>query len=205
MRKRYLLGALALIACLIVGGSVAYFSAQDNGDNAFAMGKVDIEVEEDGWEPDDDHIIAAGRAFDKAPKVKNTGNVDCYVRINVKVSDYNGIKNAVLKDGAPDSDFEPDKLFANLDTDKWESAGEPIKDNGDDAVTYQYYYKQELAPNATTEPLFTKIVFPDNLTDDKTILNQLGDDFIITISADAIQSETYGSADEAFKVFDQNQ
>ena len=198
MRKRYLLGALALIACLIVGGSVAYFSAQDNGDNAFAMGKVDIEVEEDGWEPDDDHLIAAGAVFDKAPKAKNTGNVDCYVRMNVTLSTYK-VMGKILEDA--DSDF--DGLFDGLNTSEWEKAGEPKIDEDKDTITYQYIHKAPLTPGESTKALFERIKFPENMTDDPAILSDIGEKFTVTINADAIQSETYGSAEDAFEAYDE--
>ena len=203
MRKRYLLGALALIACLIVGGSVAYFSAQDSGENAFAMGKVKIELSEDGWNPDEDHIIDKGAVFQKAPKVKNAGNVNCYARINVKVSDYDILKFAVQKDDEPDTDFEPNQLFSDLDAENWKSYGEPIYEKDEDdnilSVTYRYVTKKELTPGETSSHLFKAIKFPDNMTGD---ISDIGDDFVVSVSADAIQSETYKSADEAFEAYD---
>ena len=203
MRKRYLLGALALIACLIVGGSVAYFSAQDSGENAFAMGKVKIELTEDGWDKDADHIIDKGAVFKKAPKVKNEGNVNCYARINVKVSDYEILKFAVQKDAAPDEDFEPDQLFNNLDSENWKSFGDPIyeKDEEDNilSVTYRYVTKKELTPGETSSHLFDAIKFPENMTGD---ISDIGEEFVVSVSADAIQSETYKSADEAFEAYD---
>lgn len=200
MRKRYLLGALALIACLIVGGSVAYFSAQDNGDNAFAMGKVKIELTEPNWNAGEDHLIKPGGEIAKDPQVTNTGTVDCYVRINVVVSEYKALKASVLKDGAPDSDFEPNKLL-NITDENWQLTGEPVIDTTENnKVTYKYVYAKELAPGETTPPLFDKVKFPETM--DVSVIGDAADKFLVTVSADGIQSKTSRSATEAFDEFD---
>ena len=46
-RKIMLLAmALCMVAILAVGGTLAYFTAEDSADNVFTMGYVDIELEE---------------------------------------------------------------------------------------------------------------------------------------------------------------
>ena len=46
-RKILLLAmALCMVAILAVGGTLAYFTAEDSADNVFTMGYVDIELEE---------------------------------------------------------------------------------------------------------------------------------------------------------------
>ena len=46
-RKILLLAmSIIMIAILAIGGTLAYFTAEDSADNVFTMGNVDIELEE---------------------------------------------------------------------------------------------------------------------------------------------------------------
>lgn len=66
---------LSLLLCGSVMGTIAYMKVNSSVDNAFTVGKLSVEVSEN---------------FDKKTKtnvtVKNTGNVDAYLRASIVVS-----------------------------------------------------------------------------------------------------------------------
>lgn len=195
MKKKYLLIALAAIVVLLgIGTTAAYFNATDTSSNVFAIGDVKIELREDSWDPSDEHVMKPGAVFDKDPLVKNIGSNPAYVRISVEMSDY-----SILKDSAGTEGFEPKDMFQGYDESKWLPAGE-AEFGDDDTVTYSYYYSEALEPGQETEPLFSKILFPETM--DVVALDEIEETFVITVNADAIQSESFDGVEEAFTAFD---
>lgn len=191
MRKKYLIGALALVLIVSgIGSSIAYFTSKDSKNNTFTVGDVSIEIDEPNWDPTDP-VIQADAQIPKDPLVKNTGKNSAFIRLHVKVSDY-----AVLKDSI---NGEPDTLFVGHDASQWLPAGEPVVE--EDSITYSYYYFEPLTGGSQTTPVFTAIHFPDTM--DQVKVQEVDGELIITVSADAIQVvEGYSTAAEAFEAFD---
>ena len=56
-----LITSLALVGVVVVGGTLAYLTAQtETVENVFTVGNVSIDVEEPDWNPDDaDELIQA--------------------------------------------------------------------------------------------------------------------------------------------------
>ena len=197
MKKKPIIAAIAVLAIvLIAGSSIAYFNSQDTADNVFTVGDVKIQLTEDKWKPDEDHLIQDGTSYDKNPVVTNIGKNPAFIRIHVKISDYEGMK-AVLYDADPSTIFTGSG--SGYDSTKWKADAANPKVSGSEA-TYTYYYYKPLAVEASTEALFEKVIYPDSLNQDA--LSDLSETFSMEIYADAVQSEGFVSRDEAFHAFD---
>jgi predicted ribosomally synthesized peptide with SipW-like signal peptide len=103
-------GALALVGLCGVGATMAYFTDADTATNHFTVGKVDIDLTEDHWDPskDNDHDntpdvqeVTPKQEYAKDPTITNTGKNKAYVFAKVKVpyrdnlvtANDNGTKN----------------------------------------------------------------------------------------------------------------
>lgn len=76
-------GVLALTG--IIGGTVAYFTDTDDATNVITMGKVDVDLEEPGWEDPDD--VKPGDQYMKDPQITVAADSeDAYIRAKVTIS-----------------------------------------------------------------------------------------------------------------------
>lgn len=83
-RKILLLAmAVAMVAILAIGGTLAYFTDEDDATNTFTIGNVDIDLEEnfDG----DEANLQPGLDINKDVYVTNTGSNDAYVRVHIAI------------------------------------------------------------------------------------------------------------------------
>jgi len=100
-KKNVLLTALAvaLVAVLAIGGSIAYFTDYDEAVNTFTMGKVKINLTEPGWHEDDGKGLLPGSVRTKDPTVTATEG-QSYMRVRMDIVDGNGnyITNAQQRD-----------------------------------------------------------------------------------------------------------
>lgn len=93
MKKK--LTAVALVVCMLaimlVGASLAYFTDKDEATNTFTMGKVDIELTEPSWdalnkEEDGSLKIFPGVTYAKDPTITVAeGSEDCYLIATVTI------------------------------------------------------------------------------------------------------------------------
>ena len=149
-RKILLLAmSLCMVAILAVGGTLAYFTAEDDATNVFTMGYVDIDLKEEFKQNSD---LVPGLDINKDVWVKNTGDNDTYVRVHIAIP-------ANMDDGNPD--FNASKNFlhwnfpgASMEAGKWSflpeySEGTGYKGNG--AGNWNYYttsiYNKDLKKN----------------------------------------------------------
>ena len=85
--------AVMLVAVLVVGGTLAYFTDTDKAENVFTVGNVDITLTEPGWEKTGEaEAVDAypGEALAKDPIVTNVGANPCFVRVKVTGLDQFG-------------------------------------------------------------------------------------------------------------------
>ncbi len=198
MKKKILsICLVAVIAVLaITGASLAYFTANDTEENVFTVGNVSIDLKEDKWEAPANAV--PGVAYDKDPIVYNEGDNAAWIRVNVTID--NAAKFTELA-GKYEIETLTDIFTVKSDFDsKWELAGTPVADTTNNTLTYSYYYKNVLEPNANTGELFTAVTIPAQFTSD----DMSGiESFTITVSADAIQkADAYTTVAGAFAAFD---
>lgn len=185
---------VALIAVAVIGGTLAYFTDTDSATNTFTVGNVDISLTEDQWVAPT--AAEPGVAYAKNPVVSNIGANDAWVRVNVTLSDYAAFAGAAEANEITDLAT----IFAGHDENKWALVGAPVVDEAANTVTYSYYYKTILAPGTNTGALFTSVTIPAAF--DNEDMAALGDDFTISITADAIQTaDAYATAADAFVNF----
>lgn len=194
MKKKII--AISMTACIAltaaIGATLAYFTDNKSVENTFTVGNVAIELTEPSWsEPE---AVQPGIEMAKDPTVENTGNNNAWIRVNVTVTDYEAFAAAAQKHSITDLST----IFGGHDESLWTRAS--ITVNNDDTVTYSYYYNSVLTPGEDTGALFTSVTIPA-VFDNEDMLS-LGDDFIVTVTADAIQADTFTTVEAAFAAFD---
>lgn len=190
--------SLVLVAAMVIGGTLAYFTDTDTKTNVFTTGKVDITLN-DEFEQNSKLVPAVLdketneilNAVDKIVSVtNNTGSEEAYVRVHIAVP--SSITNLIglWNDGAAnwnwtDNDTRIDYTAAI------------------DGVEYDVVcltYSEKLAANATTSNVFNWVVLdPDATNEDVEDLNGR---FNIEIFAEGCQAAGFPNAfaalEEAF-------
>lgn len=182
MKKRKILllvAMLCMVAILGVGGTLAYFTAEDDVTNTFTVGNVKIELTEPKWDPElggtgkkEAEDVYPGEALPKDPQVTNKGNNPCFVRIKVDGLDC-------LK-----AEGDGEEMLIRVRTEYVEGA------LGKDWVHHSdgyYYYTKVLAAGATTTAVFDSIVIPKALTNDNGTEHEKPYD--IKVKAYAVQAQ----------------
>lgn len=190
-KKITTLALLAALLTIVIGGAtLAYFTDTEDAVNTFTVGNVDIDLTEDSWIPPENAV--PGVAYDKDPNVTNTGSNPAYIRVKVTVSDAVAFKNALDKHELTDHLA----LFADFDDTKWVNEKYVYADT----LVYSVHYFEVLEPGEETGAIFTSFKIPAEF--DNEDMASLGEDFTITITAEAIQSEGFADSADAFAAFD---
>jgi len=98
--KKNLLIVGALCTVMLVGGVSAYFTGTDEATNVWTIGKVDIQLNEDGYDAAGEESrtdIAPNSEYAKDPVIENTGINDAFVFLKVSIPQDNLI--AANQDG----------------------------------------------------------------------------------------------------------
>lgn len=157
-RTVILLASLTLLMGLTIGSTAAYLVTHTSQvTNTFTPAKVSCDITEK-FAPD---------GMKEDVKIKNTGNVDAYIRAKVIISWTDADGNIVP---APFGDpaFETDS--------KWEQVGDT------------YYYSERVAPDGNTTNLIESIAPPSDTK---------GYRLKVDIIADAIQADGIASSAQA--------
>ncbi len=194
MKKKIVSLALvaSLLALVIVGGTLAYFTDTESANNTFVVGNVDITLSESNWTAPE--AAVPGITYAKNPVVTNTGINDAYVRLKVTFDNYADFVAAGVTDLRT--------LLQGVNTEVWTAIAEPVV--AGDTVTYTYTYNTTLAgsasPEAATAALFTGVQIPG--TFDNADMQTLRPSFNIGVVAEAIQAEGFANVTAAFTAFD---
>ena len=111
MKKK--LTAVALVVCMLaimlVGASLAYFTDTDEATNTFTMGKVDIMLTEPEWTKNNPNGIAKlmpGTVIDKDPTITAVEkSEDAYLFLDVIFNKYNSLFWVMAADASADEDI----------------------------------------------------------------------------------------------------
>ena len=178
--------ALAGILCLAsVGGVSAYLTDYEKVSNEFTVGKVDIELKEPEWKPEENKKIEPSKVIHKDPQITKTGTNDAFVYMEVSIPMAN--VEAAAENGER-LGKKVQELFYFEAKDSWMQLS---VQNTESRRTYTYAYTKILKPQETSEALFDTVKFLN------LIEGQLdGQTFEIPVRAYAIQtSYTGGSSD----------
>ncbi len=182
MKRRILTVALslALVALLVTGASLAYFTDADEVENTFTIGNVDIELAEPAWVQNSK--LVPNTEIPKDPTVTVKANSeDCYVRLLVTISPADKTDELI-----PLTEDTITTVFKGYDATNW--LLKKNTKNNDNTRTYEFWYKAKVASSASDQPLdalFDALVVPANLDGDEIKALK---DLTITVKAEAIQS-----------------
>lgn len=195
---------VALVAIAIVGASLAYFTDTKTATNTFTMGDVKITLDEanangEGRVTSNEYNVYPGAVVTKDPVVHNTGSNAAYIRATVKVEGWvKTCKDCYKFDGTGgyantlvDYLVVEDQLGAG-----WSVEKAMVDANGND-VTFVLKYDGKLAAKGDTTAMFQQVQIPAGLENGQT----LG---MITVKADAIQTDGFDTWEAAFAKFPTN-
>lgn len=206
MKKKVLILALAVaLIAIMVGGSLAYFTAGDEVTNTFTIGSVKIEVVEDFQEPQTMIPVVAPDDTDpnyinKDARVKNTGDNAAYVQM------YVAIPKALDDVGA--------FVVVDANTGDWtdRAAAGTAEIDGVTCNVYMYRYKNLLDVNTETNDVITAAYLASQLDYDHdtnrfvmngTVIDAYvpGESIHIYVAAQAIQAAGFDGYDSALNNF----
>ena len=139
------IATVALIATLGITGISAYLTDTDSATNNFTVGKVEIELQEPNWNPDNGTDITPNKEIDKDPKVLNTGVNDAYIFAEVTVP-YDTVITA-NDDGTKNPAAETE-LFSYTVNEGWIQMSQ-TKDEASKTVKHLYAYATGDATSGT--------------------------------------------------------
>ena len=178
MKRSIPIGLLvvSLVALFVLGGTLAWFTADAEAPNMFTTGTVHIEIDEDL----DDHRNdwAPGIIKKKEVSVKNVGSLPVFVR--VQLTPVWGSMNG--EDFGEDEELSIDNVIFNVNTEDWEKSGD------------WYYYKGELEPKGETPLLLSDVTLDSSLTGN----DYQGKTLKIDVNAEAVQAAPIDAALEAW-------
>ena len=216
-KKSILMAAIAvmLVAVLVVGGTLAYFTDTKSATNTFTVGDVKIKLDESNVnDPDGNRVTSneytgmlPGIQYKKDPVVTNTGKNGAYVRAVVTIENgmnWMGLYNENVWTAPQAEAFM--KLICNKMGDGWslEDYGYvPNAERGSTDFVAVLKYTGVLAAGKATSAMFEKVMLPTNATasDITTRVAQNGV-FHIDVVAQAIQADGFTSWNDAFAAFD---
>ena len=195
-RKTIVVLSILLTALMVIGGTLAYFTDEEEAVNVVTFGGVDIELTEELYEEatGGDFImedVMPGMTITKDPKITCVDG-PCWLRVKVTISDCEAL-DTIFADEA-----EIIGNFVKGMDENWEVVGN-IK-NEDDTRTYVLQYKNlfEIGDEAY---VFRELIIPTSLTQEEAAT--LGEDGIeITVTAEAMQWYGFENATDAFAAFD---
>ena len=220
MKKKIVAIALCalLLAIAAVGATLAYFTDTKEVTNTFTVGNVKIEllesklhrVEDNATDEDiladakqyQDYLAEAGKNIlpgvlvNKAPYIRNTGSSNAYVRLRllVPVSVLDLITYEATIGAYEEAIAQPVQL-------------ENVTIDGVEYAQYAFVYNKALAPEEMTYwPALWQVKLNESVTSEDVAALDLTDaTFNIVLQADAIQADTFKTAEEAFAAFDAQQ
>ena len=173
MKKKILAITLcvAMLAIMLVSGTLAYFTDNDAKTNTFTVGNVSIVLTEPKWDAEgaaEAFDVYPGEALAKDPTVTNDGKNPCFVRVSV--TGWDALINAELS--VNNITYRTDYVDAKL---------------GENWVLHTdgyFYYTKVMQPADVTDALFDQIVIPTDVVNDAT-----GAQYNLEVKAYAVQAQ----------------
>ena len=204
-----------ITACAAV--TLAYLTDSDELENTFTVGDVDIRLDEtkvtENGTPvpgaervtGNKYYLLPGHTYVKDPTVTVLrGSESAYVRVKVTFSFAEELTAIFGNDLT--------EMFEGYDS-GWQLAG-VTENRTANTCTYEFRYTESAVDKNNTSdtvlpPLFKRLVVPGSVTDEqlaalveKDVNGKIVDQFKISIIGEAIQADTFGSADEAWGHFE---
>ena len=150
MKAATLCGIVGLIA---IGGTAAYLTDYDTAVNEFTVGKVDIDLDEPSWTPDEHVDIEPTEEIEKDPQITNTGVNDSFVYLEVSIP----MAEVITADAEGNRiDKKLTELFSYTKSADWTQLESKTLNRN---KVYTNCYNKVLKPKETTTPLFETVTF----------------------------------------------
>lgn len=212
-KKSILMAAIAvmLVAVLVVGGTLAYFTDTKSATNTFTMGNVAITLDEtDVNNPaartanGNTYNVYPGQTVKKDPIVHNTGKNAAYIRATVNVSNWMNLVSAYYPDFKETYPNDGYKAALNLLVGElgegWSVVGVEAGDTftiGQFDAKFILKYDGKLAANESTTAMFQNVIVPAGL--DNANASSFSS---VKVIAQAIQADGFDTWEAAFNAFD---
>lgn len=194
-----------LLFVLLVSHVTSFFTDSKTRVNTFEIGSVEILLLEEKWDmmdsnnddiPDFAENLVPCKTLTKDPKVKNVGENNAWVYLEVKIPLANVI---VVNDDGSRQSKKKIELFSLKDvSDSWSLLKQS---ENDDYKSYVYGYASSLKILETTDALFNSVQFA-NVLEGQDLETKT---FSIDVIAIAIQTDETGTMQEAYsKYINQN-
>ena len=171
MKNRKMVKGIALaamVAALAAGGTAAYLTDFETATNSFTIGKVDIELDEPNWKPDDNTKLVPTQVIKKDPYVKNKGINEAFVYLEVSVPVRNVITAA--QDGTRNP-LRKTELFTYSKNKEWtQLERKEVGQNLFDTVKFANIIEGQLDTQQIDMPVRAYAIQSTNTGDDKTTI-----------------------------------
>ncbi len=215
-RSITLLVCLMTAVTLTVTGTIAYLTDTAAVTNTFTVGKVQITLDEaivttDGV-PTTDPVTGAtrtdkgnnyhlipGKTYTKDPVTTVLANSESsYVRMLVTITEYDKLVAAFTAHGET---FTPAEWVKDYDATKWGKNSAAVDSDGNLTMEYRYFTTVGTMglSDQVLPALFTSFTVPGFLTGEEMAELQTME---IIVQAQAIQAESFDSADAAWAAFE---
>lgn len=136
-----------------LGVTNAYLTDYDSAVNEFTVGKVEIDLKEPNWTPDENVDIEPTEEIKKDPQIKNVGVNDSFVYLEVSIP----MAEVITADAEGNRiDKKLTELFTYTKDSNWTQMEAKML-NG--YKVYTYCYNKVLKPEETTTALFDTVTF----------------------------------------------
>ena len=212
-KKSILMAAIAvmLVAVLVVGGTLAYFTDTKSATNTFTMGNVKITLDETNVNDpqgarvtENTYNVYPGAVVTKDPVVHNTGKNAAYIRATVNVSNWMNLVAAYYPDFKETFPNDGYKAALNLLVGElgegWSVVGVEAGDTftiGQFDAKFILKYDGKLAADESTTAMFQTVTVPAGI--DNVNADSLSS---VKVVAQAIQADGFASWNDAFAAFD---
>lgn len=204
---------IVLVAAMVIGGTLAYFTDSKTATNTFTMGNVNIKLDEtDIKNPEGDRVtsnaydVYPGEVVTKDPIVHNTGKNGAYIRATVNVYNWMNLVAAYYPDFKETFPNDGYKAALNLLVGELGEGWSVVDVVAGDTFTIGQFdakfvlkYDGVLAAGADTTAMFQTVTIPAGIDNANASSFQS-----VKVVAQAIQADGFDTWTEAFNAFDGN-
>lgn len=202
---------IVLVAAMVIGGTLAYFTDSKTATNTFTMGNVNIKLDEtDIKNPEGDRVtsnaydVYPGEVVTKDPIVHNTGKNGAYIRATVNVYNWMNLVAAYYPDFKETFPNDGYKAALNLLVGELGEGWSVVDVVAGDTFTIGQFdakfvlkYDGVLAAGADTTAMFQTVTIPAGIDNANASSFQS-----VKVVAQAIQADGFDTWEAAFAAYD---
>lgn len=202
---------IVLVAAMVIGGTLAYFTDSKTATNTFTMGNVNIKLDEtDIKNPEGDRVtsnaydVYPGEVVTKDPIVHNTGKNGAYIRATVNVYNWMNLVAAYYPDFKETFPNDGYKAALNLLVGELGEGWSVVDVVAGDTFTIGQFdakfvlkYDGVLAAGHDTTAMFETVTIPAGIDNANASSFQS-----VKVVAQAIQADGFDTWEAAFAAYD---